>query len=165
MKQKYQIVKDMQSKQLLIKEYAVLASNPRRKDVPTILEEDYTLLSEQTYDHKEVKKAISEGKNTLIGLLRSRNFFPVGWCIDKISDSVIAMFESKEEQSEDLVFDDKNFIAQHLVERDMPVEIEEILETPDDIDELLTEDDSVEDGADKTIPAAAKPKQVDEEKS
>ena len=57
MKQKYQIVKDMQSKQLLINEYAVLASNPRRKDVPTILEEDYTLLSEQTYDHKEVNKA------------------------------------------------------------------------------------------------------------
>lgn len=166
MKQKYQIVKDMQSKQLLIKEFAVLASNPRRKDVPTILEEDYTQLTEQTYDLKEVKKAISEGKNSLIGLLRNRNFFPVGWCIDKISDAVIAMFESKEEQSEDLVFDDKNFIAQHLVEREIPVEIEEILEAPDDddIDDLLTEDDEVDVSPAKNI-KADKNEKLDEDNS
>ena len=163
MKQKYQIVKDMTSKELLIKEYAVLASNPRRKDLPTVLEEDYALLSEQKYDNKAVKDAISRGKNALIEFLRDYNFFPVGWCIDKIADTVIAMFESKEDQSEELVFDDKNFIAQHLVEREIPVEIKEILETPEDIDELLTEDENVDAGAAKTV-SNNKHEQLNEEK-
>jgi hypothetical protein len=165
MKQKYKIVKDINSKELLIKEFAVLASNPRRKDLPTILEEDYALLSEQTYDNKEVKESISQGKIALIAFLRNSNFFPVGWCIDKIADSVITMFDSKEEQSEELVFDDKNFIAQHLVEREMPVEVEleEILETSDDIDKLLTEDETVEVDASKTTPNNNH-EQLDEEK-
>ena len=165
MKQKYKIVKDINSKELLIKEYAVLTSNPRRKDLPTILEEDYALLSEQTYDNKEVKESISQGKIALIAFLRNSNFFPVGWCIDKIADSVITMFDSKEEQSEELVFDDKNFIAQHLVEREMPVEVEleEILETSDDVDKLLTEDETVEVDASKTTPNNNH-EQLDEEK-
>ena len=163
MKQKYKIVKDMKSNELLIKEYAVLASNPRRKDLPTILEEDYTLLSEQTYDNKAVEESISQGKNILIAFLRNGNFFPVGWCIDKIADSVVTMFESKEEQSEELVFDDKNFIAQHLVEKEMPVEIEEILDTPKDIDDLLKEDETVETEAPKATPKKKQAK-VDEKK-
>ena len=143
MKQKYQIIKDTTSKQLLIKEYAVLDSNPRRKDLPTTLEEDYALLSEQSYDNKAVVEAISDGKTTLIALLRNNNFFPVGWCIDRIADAVIAMFDTKDEQSEELVFDDKNFIAQHLVESGIQPEvmIEEVLEDSDDIDDLLDEDD------------------------
>ena len=65
MKQKYHIEKDADNDQLIIREYAVLASNPRRKDLPTILEEDYTLLSEQMYDNKAVRESISQGKNAI----------------------------------------------------------------------------------------------------
>jgi len=165
MKQKYQIVKDIKSKELLIKEYAVLASNPRRKDLPTILEEDYALLSEQTYENTAVKASISEGKTALIAFLRNSNFFPVGWCIDKIADSVITMFDTKEEQSEELVFDDKNFIAQHLVESGLPAEVvlEEVLEPSENIDDLLKEDKTADIDTSKTTPKKEK-KQSDKEK-
>lgn len=142
MKQKYQIIKNTKTRQLIIQEYAVLTGTMRRKDFPGAQDDEFSLLCEETYETKSVNKAISEGKSSLIGLLRTRHLFPIGLYMDKIADTVIALFAAKGEQSEMLVFDDKEFIYGDPVEETIEEEIDEEdeVESTDDLDGLLKDD-------------------------
>ena len=71
MKQKYHIRKNAKEEKLLIQEFAALTADIRKQKFPAIQDEDFSLLCEQTYHGKEVKKATKEGKDELIMLLRS----------------------------------------------------------------------------------------------
>jgi hypothetical protein len=142
MKQKYQITKNTKSRQLIIQEYAVLTGSLRRKDFPGAQDDEFSLLCEETYETKSVNKAISEGKSSLIDLLRTRHLFPIGIYMDKIADTVIALHAAKGEQSELLVFDDKEFIYGDPVEEEIEEAIndEDQVESPDDLNGLLKDD-------------------------
>ena len=142
MKQKYQITKDTKTRQLIIQEYAVLTGTLRRKDFPGAQDDEFSLLCEETYETKSVNKAISEGKSSLIHLLRTKHLFPIGMYMDKIADTVIALFSAKGEQSELLMFDDKEFIYGDPVEEEIEEEIDEgdEVESTDDLDGLLKDD-------------------------
>ena len=142
MKQKYQITKDTKTRQLIIQEYAVLTGTMRRKDFPGAQDDEYSLLCEETYETKNVNKAISEGKSSLIKLLRTKHLFPIGLYMDKIADTVIAISAAKGEQSELLSFDDKEFIYGDPVEEEIEEEIadEDDVESTDDLDGLLKDD-------------------------
>ena len=142
MKQKYQITKNTKTRQLIIQEYAVLTGTMRRKDFPGTQDDEFSLLCEETYETQSVNNAISEGKSSLIGLLRTRHLFPIGLYMDKIADTVIALFAAKGEQSEMLVFDDKEFIYGDPVEEAIEEEIDEEdeVESTDDLDGLLKDD-------------------------
>ena len=123
MKQKYHIWKNIKGKELVIREYAVLSGSRRRKDFQRIQEDEFSLLSEQIYDAGAVKKSISEGKSSLILLLRTRHFYPIGLCMAKIADTVVTMFAAKGEQSENIIFDDKEFIYEEQIEQEIAEEI------------------------------------------
>ena len=142
MKQKYQITKNTKTRQLIIQEYAVLTGTMRRKDFPGTQDDEFSLLCEETYETQSVNQAISEGKSSLIDLLRTRHLFPIGLYMDKIADTVIALFAAKGEQSEMLVFDDKEFIYGDPVEEAIEEEIDEEdeVESADDLDGLLKDD-------------------------
>ncbi len=142
MKQKYQIIKNTKTRQLIIQEYAVLTGTMRRKDFPGAQDDEFSLLCEETYETKSVNKAISEGKASLISLLRTKHLFPIGMYMDKIAETVIAIFAAKGEQSELLVFDDKDFIYGDPVEEEIQEEIadEDEVESADDLDGLLKDD-------------------------
>ena len=142
MKQKYQIIKNTKTRQLIIQEYAVLTGTMRRKDFPGAQDDEFSLLCEETYETKSVNKAISEGKASLISLLRTKHLFPIGMYMDKIAETVIAIFAAKGEQSELLVFDDKDFIYGDPVEEEIQEEIadENEVESADDLDGLLKDD-------------------------
>ena len=114
----------------------------RRKDFPGAQDDEYSLLCEETYETKNVNKAISEGKSSLIKLLRTKHLFPIGLYMDKIADTVIAIFAAKGEQSELLSFDDKEFIYGDPVEEEIEEEIaeEDDVESTDDLDGLLKDD-------------------------
>ena len=146
MKQKYRIWKNEKERELLIQEYAVLTAANRKQKFPGLEDEDFSLLSEQTYQADEVKKATSRGKDELILLLRNRHFFPIGLYMDLIADAVTTMYASKGEQHEDLIFDDKEVLMGAPVESEKEAipEIEEDTgkkQASSDIDNLL-EDDS-----------------------
>ena len=124
-----------------------MSANTGKQKLPTIQDEDFSLLCEQTYPGEDVKKASSNSKEELIMLLRNRHFFPIEMYMDKIADTVIAMYALNEDQYEDLIFDDKEILTAAAEEAAAVEEIEENDEDDDSgIDDLLEDSsDSPED--------------------
>ena len=163
MKQKFQIRKSVKKRELLIHEYAVIEATPRRKELQSLHDENFALLSEQTYNTQAVKKSIAEGKESLIALLRNRHFFPVGVYMDRIANSVMAMFTLKGEQSEELIIDDREILLGIQVEPDLIEKItdESKIESDDDTDELFENDLELDE---KATPNSTDHEPFDEEK-
>ncbi|MFO7708464.1 MAG: hypothetical protein R6V84_09855 [Desulfobacterales bacterium] len=134
MRQKYQIIRDDESKKLIIREFAELD-----KDV-------MSLLCEEEYDRKAVKAAISLGREELSAALRTKNLYPPGIYIGKIADKVAEIYGSKEKTSEELVFDDIEFLSREIEAAEAAAKYEA---EAGDIDELLDvglEDEKFEEG-------------------
>ena len=53
-----------------------------------------------------IKKAISEGKEALVTVLRTDNFYPIGTYANVIADSVMEIYGKNENFSKELLFDD-----------------------------------------------------------
>jgi hypothetical protein len=140
MKQKYHIQKNVKEKKLLIQEFAVLTASTRKQKLPAIQDEDFSLLCEQTYHGEDVKKATAEGKEQLITLLRNRHFYPIEFYMDKIADTVIDMYALKDDQHEDLIFDDKEVL---IGAEDPEAVVEEAEDDVDDDDSIDTDTDDL----------------------
>ena len=137
MKQKYTVARDTDKHQLTIQEFAELDK------------EQLSLLCQETYAEDDIKAAISKGKTALISALRTHNMYPPGVYAEKIADSVIRLYDSKDCGSADLYFDDKELFLK--VEPPKPVEPEnEIKNGEEDIDEIL-EDDIEDDFEDEKL--------------
>jgi hypothetical protein len=125
MKQKYLILNDKENKQIKIQEFAELNK------------ETLSLLCEEAYDYKSIKSAISAGKDELIATLRTNNLYPPGIYAVQIADAVIDLHKSKEQESVELFFDDKNL----LTKTRKPIKIiEQVEDEPDDPDDMLEVD-------------------------
>ena len=167
MKQKYRIWKNDKGKQLLIQEYAVLTADSRKQKLPGLGDEDFSLLCAQTYQADEVQKATSLGKGELILYLRNQHFFPIGPYMERIADTVTAMYAAKGEQREDLIFDDKEVLKGNLPESEVEAitEIDDKLnetESSDDIDNLLEDDTEI---PPKAAARKKKPESYDDEEN
>ena len=166
MKQKYRIWKKEKSKELLIQEYAVITAESRKKKFPGLLiDEDFSLLCEQTYQADEVMKATSRGKDELTLFLRNRHFFPIGIYMSLIADTVTSMYASKGEQHQDLIFDDKEILLGAFPEAEMEAtpEIEKNINgdgKAENFDDLLEDDTR---NTKNNATAKIKPEQLDEE--
>jgi hypothetical protein len=125
MKQKYTILKDTQSHQLIIREYAELDK------------EVLSLLCEETYADETIQSAVKSGKTTLLETLRTKNLYPPAIYADKIADAVVALYASAGEESVDLFFDDVELLAGKPAPEAPAGEIDE---EPSDLDELLDDD-------------------------
>ena len=164
MKQKYRVWKNVKEKELHIKEYAVLKADSKKQKFPRLQDEDFSLLCEQTYQADQVQKATALGKDELILLLRNQHFFPIGKYMDLIADTVTSIYASKDEQHQDLIFDDKRILQSELqaAEAKAISDIKEAStggEPANGIDELLEDDSQIT--KDNTTPKI-KPKKVDE---
>jgi hypothetical protein len=134
MKQKYEILRDEDNKRLIIREFAELD-----KDV-------MSLLCEESYDKKAVKSAMGAGRETLITTLRTKNLYPPGMYAAKIADKVMEMYGSKGKTSEEIVFDDLEFLTRGHEPAEAAASYEG---EPDEIDELLdvgAEEEKFEEG-------------------
>ena len=141
MKQKFHIQKSLQKEELLIQEYAVIQSDLRKRNNAVIQEEDFALLCEQTYDIRNLKSSISEGRTALIAELRTQNFFPIGFYINKIAGKIMEMLSVNGDQSAVLIFDDREyfFVKQEKADIEEP-EAEEQADGKDEMDELVQVD-------------------------
>ncbi len=126
MKQKYLILKDDDKKELIIREFAELDK------------EALSPLCEETYDTKDIKSAIKDGKEALIKALRTKNMYPPGVYANKIADSVMEIYASKEQQSLELFFDDIELINKEDVTAEALAELDN---EPEELDELLQDDE------------------------
>lgn len=135
MKQKYAIIREDESNEIIVREFAELD-----KDI-------LSLVCEQKYDLEQVTDAMEKGKENLISALRTPNMYPPGAYIREIADTVISLLQSEERSAAELFFDEITFLIREKEKAE-----EEPEDSPSDIDELLDEDieDSFDDD-DSTI--------------
>ena len=134
MKQKYLILKNDEKTKLIIREFAELDK------------EMFSFLCEETFDDESVTSAISIGQDALIATLRTKNLFPIGKYAKEIAAAVTKMYESGNDQSVELVFDDHDLIKK---EQEEPAVEDDIEDEVVEIDELLEEDPPIPDYDDK----------------
>lgn len=134
MKQKYLILKNDEKTKLIIREFAELDK------------EMFSFLCEETFDDESVTSAISIGQDALIATLRTKNLFPIGIYAKEIAAAVTKMYESGNDQSVELVFDDHDLIKK---EQEEPAVEDNIEDEVVEIDELLEEDPPIPDYDDK----------------
>jgi hypothetical protein len=125
MKQKYSIVRDTANRQLIIREFAELDK------------EIMSLLCEETYEDKTVSSAIKSGKEDLIAALRTKNLYPPGIYAEKIADTVVEIYASKDKESVDLFFDDNELL---IKEQEAAAAAEKVEEESTDLDEVLEDE-------------------------
>ena len=85
--------------------------NLKRYEISSLSEDDFTLLCTETYEDKDVKRAISQGKEVLVSILRTDNLFPIGIYINIIADSVIELYGKDGNLSKELLFDDLDLLT------------------------------------------------------
>ena len=136
MKQKYLILKNDEKTKLIIREFAELDK------------EIFSFLCEETFDDESVKSAIAIGQEALIATLRNNNLFPIGLYAKEIAAAVTKMYESGNDQSVELLFDDHDLLKKEQEEPAVEDNIESEDETVE-IDELLEEDTPEPDYDDK----------------
>ncbi len=140
MKQKYVILKNTKKNELIIKEFAELNKNA------------FTLMCEETFHDKLVKSAISKGSQALIAILRTKNMYPNAIYAAKIAEEVVNLYKSKDVDSMELYFDDKEILTEGRdateplddnESESVEVEIDELLD--DDASESTYEDNEIDD--------------------
>ena len=111
MLQRYDISMDSKTNCLSIKEFAVLERKSRKSEHLDPAEENYSLIHEETYEVDIIRKAINNGKASLIMELRSDDFFPIQSYIKIIADSVIELFDDNSNNFTELFFDDRTLFS------------------------------------------------------
>ena len=142
MKQKYLILKGEDKKSIIIKEFAELD-----KDM-------LSLLCEETYDIKGIKSAVSGGKDAVVSAIRTSNMYPAGVYAEKIADSIITLYQSKDQDSVEVYFDDFDLISAKRKKAQAEAEaVAKAAEESAEIDDLIEEEDNYdEDFDEKTTP-------------
>ena len=135
MKQKYLILKNDKKTKLIIREFAELDKKM------------FSFLCEETFDDESITSAIAIGEDALIETLRTKNLFPIGICAKKIAAAVTKMYESGNDQSFELLFDDHDLLKK---EQEEPTAENDIEDEVVEIDDLLEDDSPVPDYDDKS---------------
>jgi hypothetical protein len=140
MRQKYQIVQDDEKHTLKIREFAVTDKDLKNVDSALLREENFSFLCEETYEDKAIQSSISKGMDVLVATLRTSNFFPIQPYAAKIAESVRAMYDSADNGSAELFFDDCDLVGpdRHAVWESGDMEEETEAETEAESSEIDT---------------------------
>jgi hypothetical protein len=111
MRQKYFISKKGTANDLIIREYAATGKDIRQIQGAMQLEDDYTLLCQESYKGEAVQTSISIGISGLVAILRTDNFFPIGQLATKIAQTVIELYRFSDDHSMELSFDDAELFS------------------------------------------------------
>ena len=122
MKQKFVISRDMDKKELIIKEYA------------EIEKDRLSLVCEETYDDKVIKTTMEKSKEALYSALRTDKLYPPIFVTMNLCEAIIEVYGSKNKPSAEFVFNNLDFIKKDGEK----LEIEDAIEAKeDDLDDLL----------------------------
>lgn len=107
MRQKYEISKNIAKGKLTIREYAIIDTSPNKSICSTRPQEgNFEFLSEEMYESEMLVDSITKGLNSLIASIRTLNMFPVKPNASKIAESIVELYNSSEDGSVELFFDD-----------------------------------------------------------
>ncbi len=98
MRQKYVILKNDEKNELILRAFAELDNT------------GLVLACEETYDGKIIKSTIPKGKKALVSILRTQNIYPPGLYAEIIAESVMELYDSKNINTKELLFDDMLFL-------------------------------------------------------
>ena len=162
MRQKFLIQRDDSDSVLTIKESANLDREYKVSEMIKLDKELFSLLGEETYDRKTMKSAIKKGKSDLILTLRTHNMYPIGIYAEKIAESVIELYDSKNNRSVEILFDDKEFLESRVksveesVGSEEPLKIDSLIEAKPAKD-VPAKDAPAKDAPAKNVPAKGAP--------
>ena len=111
MRQKFVISRNDAKNKLKIREYAILDIKLKNTASSMLKSENFSFLCEETYESEIIASSISKGTDALIATLRTDNIFPIEPYANKIAESVTALYNSSEEGSVELFFDDADLIS------------------------------------------------------
>jgi hypothetical protein len=140
MKQKYSIVKNDKTNELIIREFVKLDKL-----------DTYTLTFEETYGNEAIESAVSRGKTALIPILRTPGFYPPGVFLEKICESIIKLYNSGGNKTIELFINDKDYLSKEMrtsEDREYIEEETDELDTSvgvetDELNDLIANDDSL----------------------
>ena len=125
MKQKYVILKNDGDKEITIQEFAELD-----KDM-------MSLLCEQKYSFTAIKAAIKKSKEDLIGIIRTPNMYPSQEYVERLADSITALFGPENADSTEIFCDDLELLSNETKHQAAQTKAEE---NDSGIDEILSEE-------------------------
>ena len=111
MRQKYVISRNGTKNNLTIREYAILDKNLNKVPSSMLQKGNFTFLCEENYESEIIVSSISKGMNALVAILRTDNIFPIEPYATKIAGSVMALYNSSEDDSVELFFDDVDLMS------------------------------------------------------
>ena len=110
-RQKYVISRDVAKNKLKIREYAIIGKNLKKVASSMLQKGSFSFLCEETYESEIIVSSISKGMNVLVAILRTHNIFPIEPYATKIAESVMALYNSSEDGSVELFFDDVDLVS------------------------------------------------------
>jgi len=114
MRQKYVIAREGPDHQLSIKEYAVIETKVKKPVASMAKNRKFTFYCEETYEGKVIVQSISNGLKSLLGILRTPNFYPIEPYATQIAESVIKLYKSSDNGPVELIFDDLDLVLPGL---------------------------------------------------
>ena len=111
MRQKYVISRNDAKNNLKIREYAIIDKNLNKVASSMLQKGSFSFLCEETYESEVIESSISKGINALVDILRTQNIFPIEPYSTKIAESVMALYDSSEDGSVELFFDDVDLVS------------------------------------------------------
>ena len=124
MRQRYVIIKNEKTSELLIREFAELDKGL------------FSLLYEESYDENKILAATQEGKESLISAILTNSFYPPRIYAEPIADEIAKMYQPDGKPTSELLFDDIDLFQK---EADILPDIKEAgaEKLADKMDELL----------------------------
>ena len=110
MLQRFDIAMNDQTDRLSIKEFAVLDTKSRKREIYQTVDRDYVLVYEVSFDGGMIRAAIKKGRKALISVLRTEDFYPVGSCATMIAERVTGLLDGDAELGSEIIFDDRSQI-------------------------------------------------------
>jgi len=111
MRQKYVISRNGTKNKLKIREYAIIDKNLKKVASSMLQKGSFSFLCEETYESEIIVSSICKGMNALVAILRTHNIFPIEPYTTKIAESVMALYNSSEDGSVELFFDDVDLVS------------------------------------------------------
>ena len=111
MRQKYVISRDGVKNKLKIREYAIIDKTLKKVVSSMLQKESYSFLCEETYESDIIVSSISKGMDALVAILRTHNIFPIQPYAIQIAESVTKLYNSSEDGSVELLFDDIDLVS------------------------------------------------------
>ena len=111
MRQKYVISRNEAKNILKIREYAITNKDLKKVASSMLQKGNFSFLCEETYESEIIVSSISKGMSHLVAILRTHNMFPIEPYSNRIAESVMALYNSSEDGSAELFFDDIDLVS------------------------------------------------------